>query len=208
MAYVETDGCATCVLETTMAAGVPAHDQRLPLDFDRHAIEGGGRSFGPCEGRHPGRHPPGPPAAPVPASPMSLATVYVLFRFFRRLGPIGLFILGALDSSFLFLPFGNDLLLIAGLGLALLLVGRVHVGGLRRKLGGAGVHALVDRAQPELQAPLADRFYVMEHGRIVQQFEQRELAERVKAMTGSSTVGIVTSKESTIVGMKLPDWRI
>jgi branched-chain amino acid transport system ATP-binding protein len=25
-------------------------------------------------------------------------------------------------------------------------------------------------------APLADRFYVMEHGRIVKQFEQRELA--------------------------------
>lgn len=42
---------------------------------------------------------------------MSLATAYVLFRFFRRLGPIGLFFLGALDSSFLFLPFGNDLLL-------------------------------------------------------------------------------------------------
>ena len=28
-------------------------------------------------------------------------------------------------------------------------------------------------------APLADRFYVMEHGRIVQQFEQRELAENM-----------------------------
>lgn len=38
---------------------------------------------------------------------------YGIFRFFRRLGPLGLFLMGALDSSFLFLPFGNDLLLIA-----------------------------------------------------------------------------------------------
>ena len=32
---------------------------------------------------------------------------------FRSLGGLGLFLMGALDSSFLFLPFGNDLLLIA-----------------------------------------------------------------------------------------------
>ncbi len=38
---------------------------------------------------------------------------YGIFQFFRRLGPLGLLLLGALDSSFLFLPFGNDLLLIA-----------------------------------------------------------------------------------------------
>jgi membrane protein YqaA with SNARE-associated domain len=31
----------------------------------------------------------------------------------RALGPLGLLLLGALDSSFLFLPFGNDLVLIA-----------------------------------------------------------------------------------------------
>ena len=36
-----------------------------------------------------------------------------VLRFFRRLGIFGLFILSALDSSFLVLPFGNDLLLIA-----------------------------------------------------------------------------------------------
>ena len=36
-----------------------------------------------------------------------------LFRFFRRLGVFGLFLMSALDSSFLVLPFGNDLLLIA-----------------------------------------------------------------------------------------------
>jgi membrane protein YqaA with SNARE-associated domain len=36
-----------------------------------------------------------------------------IFRMFRGMGGIGLFLMGALDSSFLFLPFGNDLLLIA-----------------------------------------------------------------------------------------------
>ena len=36
-----------------------------------------------------------------------------IFRFFRRLGVLGLFLMSALDSSFLVLPFGNDLLLIA-----------------------------------------------------------------------------------------------
>ncbi|HYE64131.1 MAG TPA: VTT domain-containing protein [Pyrinomonadaceae bacterium] len=38
---------------------------------------------------------------------------YSIFNFFRRLGVFGLFMMGILDSSFLFLPFGNDLLLIA-----------------------------------------------------------------------------------------------
>ena len=36
-----------------------------------------------------------------------------ILRFFRRLGILGLLLLSALDSSFLVLPFGNDLLLIA-----------------------------------------------------------------------------------------------
>src|SRR5215510_3327431 len=36
-----------------------------------------------------------------------------VFDFFRRIGALGLFLLGVFDSSFLFLPFGNDLLLIA-----------------------------------------------------------------------------------------------
>jgi membrane protein YqaA with SNARE-associated domain len=36
-----------------------------------------------------------------------------IFRFFRSLGLFGLFVMSALDSSFLVLPFGNDLLLIA-----------------------------------------------------------------------------------------------
>lgn len=36
-----------------------------------------------------------------------------MLRFFLRLGIFGLFLLSALDSSFLVLPFGNDLLLVA-----------------------------------------------------------------------------------------------
>ena len=36
-----------------------------------------------------------------------------IYRFFRRLGIFGLFLMSVLDSSFLILPFGNDLLLIA-----------------------------------------------------------------------------------------------
>jgi membrane protein YqaA with SNARE-associated domain len=36
-----------------------------------------------------------------------------MLRFFLRLGVFGLFLLSALDSSFLVLPFGNDVLLIA-----------------------------------------------------------------------------------------------
>jgi membrane protein YqaA with SNARE-associated domain len=36
-----------------------------------------------------------------------------LFEAVRRLGPLGLFLVGIADSSFIFLPFGNDLLLIA-----------------------------------------------------------------------------------------------
>jgi membrane protein YqaA with SNARE-associated domain len=38
---------------------------------------------------------------------------YSIVSFSRRLGALGLFLLGALDSSFLVLPFGNDFLLIA-----------------------------------------------------------------------------------------------
>jgi membrane protein YqaA with SNARE-associated domain len=39
--------------------------------------------------------------------------VHSLFVFFVHLGAFGLLILGVLDSSFLFLPLGNDLLLVA-----------------------------------------------------------------------------------------------
>lgn len=44
---------------------------------------------------------------------LASSTAYRILRFFRRLGLIGLFLLGVLDSSFLVLPFGNDFLLIA-----------------------------------------------------------------------------------------------
>src|SRR5262245_4735249 len=42
-----------------------------------------------------------------------VSTTRWVLRFFMRLGLFGLFLLSALDSSFLVLPFGNDLLLIA-----------------------------------------------------------------------------------------------
>jgi membrane protein YqaA with SNARE-associated domain len=47
------------------------------------------------------------------AAALAGSWAYSLFRLFRKLGVFGLFLLGALDSSFLFLPFGNDLMLIA-----------------------------------------------------------------------------------------------
>ncbi len=43
---------------------------------------------------------------------LGLSSLWLL-RFFRRLGALGLFLFSALDSSFLVLPFGNDILLIA-----------------------------------------------------------------------------------------------
>lgn len=42
-----------------------------------------------------------------------VSTSTAVLRFFMRLGLPGLFLMSALDSSFLVLPFGNDLLLIA-----------------------------------------------------------------------------------------------
>src|ERR1700675_4183230 len=40
------------------------------------------------------------------------AHIRALFAYFLHIGAFGLVILGILDSSFLFLPFGNDLLLV------------------------------------------------------------------------------------------------
>ena len=42
-----------------------------------------------------------------------LVSTASILRFFIRLGIFGLLLMSALDSSFLVLPFGNDLLLIA-----------------------------------------------------------------------------------------------
>ena len=44
---------------------------------------------------------------------ISSTWAHAILAFFRRIGALGLFLLGVCDSSFLFLPFGNDLLLIA-----------------------------------------------------------------------------------------------
>lgn len=44
--------------------------------------------------------------------PLIVSFTTSIFRFFRRLGVFGLLFMSALDSSFLVLPFGNDLLLI------------------------------------------------------------------------------------------------
>src|SRR6185295_6322619 len=44
---------------------------------------------------------------------LMVSTTRWVLRFFLRLGLFGLFLMSALDSSFLVLPFGNDLLLIA-----------------------------------------------------------------------------------------------
>lgn len=45
--------------------------------------------------------------------PLIISVSGSIFRFFRRMGIFGLLLMSALDSSFLVLPFGNDLLLIA-----------------------------------------------------------------------------------------------
>lgn len=45
--------------------------------------------------------------------PLIISVSGSIFRFFRRMGIFGLLLLSALDSSFLVLPFGNDLLLVA-----------------------------------------------------------------------------------------------
>ena len=42
-----------------------------------------------------------------------IASSRAVFAFFRRLGLMGVLLMSILDSSFLFLPFGNDVLLIA-----------------------------------------------------------------------------------------------
>jgi len=47
------------------------------------------------------------------SSLLLVSTSTAVLRFFMRLGLPGLFLMSALDSSFLVLPFGNDLLLIA-----------------------------------------------------------------------------------------------
>jgi len=82
------------------------------------------------------------------------------FAFVKRLGPLGLFLLGIADSSFFFLPFGNDLLLIALvagnrtgfgwiwyvlLGAAGSVVGALLVDVVMRKVGEEGLEYFVNK---------------------------------------------------------------
>jgi len=82
-----------------------------------------------------------------------------VFATLKRLGPIGVFLLGIADSSFLFLPFGNDLLLIAlvsanrdswiwilyvVLAAAGSVIGAFLVDVLMRKVGEEGLEYFVD----------------------------------------------------------------
>ncbi|GAC1537528.1 MAG: hypothetical protein NVS2B4_17690 [Ramlibacter sp.] len=48
-----------------------------------------------------------------------------------------------------------------------------------RTLKARGYTVMLVEQNFHFAAPLADRFYVMEHGRIVQQFERAELAQRM-----------------------------
>ena len=80
-----------------------------------------------------------------------------VFQFFGRMGGLGLIGLGILDSSILFLPFGNDLLLVAltarqpdaFVRYALLatlgsFIGAVITDVLSRRIGEAGLSRIVD----------------------------------------------------------------
>src|SRR5262245_21265523 len=96
---------------------------------------------------------------------------HTLFRFLRRLGLLGLFLLGVADSSFLFLPFGNDVLLITlasrhpsnWLSYALAaavgsVVGCLLVDLVARKGGEEGLERLLDARRVEkLKAKLATK---------------------------------------------------
>jgi membrane protein YqaA with SNARE-associated domain len=93
-----------------------------------------------------------------------LTTTSRILRWFMRMGLFGLFLLSALDSSFLVLPFGNDLLLVAlvssnrqGLGwLAYVVVsafgsvvGVLIIDLLMRKTGEKGLERFVSERQVE-----------------------------------------------------------
>src|SRR5712691_865650 len=85
-----------------------------------------------------------------------------LFAIFIRLGGFGLLILGVLDSSFLFMPLGNDLLIVAltarqhkmlPIFTAMATTGSVLgcwlVDGIARKGGEEGLEKMVSRRQLE-----------------------------------------------------------
>jgi membrane protein YqaA with SNARE-associated domain len=101
------------------------------------------------------------------------STTRWVLRFFMRLGLFGLFLMSALDSSFLVLPFGNDLLLIALVSshrnsliwIAYIIVsaigsvvGVIFVDLIMRKAGEAGLERFVSRKQiDKLKAKLENK---------------------------------------------------
>ncbi len=85
-----------------------------------------------------------------------------VFQFFGRMGGFGLLGLGIMDSSFLFLPFGNDILLViltarkpelfwyyALMATAGSLLGCVLTDWVSRKMGEAGLERMVDPKRVE-----------------------------------------------------------
>ena len=96
-----------------------------------------------------------------------------VLRIFMRLGLFGLFLMSALDSSFLVLPFGNDLLLIALVSrnhdslmwIAYIIVSAIgsvvgvfFVDLIMRKAGEAGLERFVSRKQiDKLKAKLENK---------------------------------------------------
>jgi len=90
------------------------------------------------------------------------AIINQLFAIFIRLGPFGLLILGVFDSSFLFMPLGNDLLMVAltarqprmlPIFAAMATIGSVTgcwlVDRIARKGGEQGLERIVSRRQLE-----------------------------------------------------------
>ena len=102
-----------------------------------------------------------------------VSTTRWVLRFFLRLGLFGLFLMSALDSSFLVLPFGNDLLLIALVSqnresliwIAYVIVSAIgsvvgvfFVDLIMRKAGEAGLERFVSRKRIEkLKAKLENK---------------------------------------------------
>ncbi len=93
----------------------------------------------------------------------------------------------------------HDLLAVAGVRLALFLIGGVHVGGVGSKFGGAGIHSLVHRADIQIVAQLAQA-----HLGDAQQFRQAGIGEALALETeqgGLINVGLT----GTLQRLLFPD---
>jgi membrane protein YqaA with SNARE-associated domain len=97
---------------------------------------------------------------------------YQLFQLVARTGPLGIFVLGILDASFLVLPFGNDLMLVSlianhpQLGSVVLYVSMAVVGSvmgafiddlLSRRTGEKGLRKFASRKQIDKLKPRVER---------------------------------------------------